>query len=44
MSALANFDVALISDRKSQMLRNELLKELQPQGAILNPRFSLRVT
>ena len=44
MSALANFDVALISDRKGQMLRNELLKELQPQGAILNPRFSLRVT
>ena len=44
VSALANFDIALISDRKGQMLRNELLKELQPQGAILNPRFSLRVT
>ena len=44
MSTLANFDVALISDRKGQMLRNELLKELQPQGATLNPRFSLRVT
>ena len=44
MPALANFDVALISDRKGQMLRNELLKELQPQGAKLDPRFSLRVT
>ena len=43
-AALANFDIALISDRKGQMLRNRLLKEMQPQGVKLNPRFSLSVT
>lgn len=44
VAALANFDIALIGDRKGQMLRNELLKEMQPRGTTLNPRFSLSVT
>lgn len=44
VAGLANFDIAIISDRKGQMLRNELLKEMQPQGATVNPRFSLSVT
>ena len=31
---LANFDIALIADRTGQMMRNELLQQMQPRGAV----------
>ena len=43
-AGLAQFDIALIADRTGQMMRNELLKQMQPRGAVRAPRFGLRVT
>jgi len=41
--ALATIDIELIADRTGQMLRNELLQQLQPRGARTPLRFSLSV-
>jgi LPS-assembly lipoprotein len=40
---LANFDIGLIADRTGQMMRNELLQQMQPRGAVPAPRFGLNV-
>ena len=42
-AGLANFDIALIADRTGQMMRNELLQQMQPLGAVPSPRFGLGV-
>ena len=42
-AGLANFDIALIADRTGQMMRNELLQQMQPLGAVASPRFVLGV-
>ena len=42
-SGLANLDIALIADRTGQMMRNELLQQMQPRGAHPSPRFGLDV-
>ena len=42
-AGLANFDIALIADRTGQMMRNELLQQMQPRGAVASPRFVLGV-
>ena len=42
-AGLANFDIALIADRTGQMMRNELLQQMQPRGAVPSPRFVLGV-
>ena len=42
-AGLANFDIALIADRTGQMMRNELLQQMQPRGAAASPRFVLGV-
>ena len=42
-AALENFDIALIADRTGQMMRNELLQQMQPRGAVASPRFGLGV-
>ncbi|PPR11051.1 MAG: hypothetical protein CFH41_01151 [Alphaproteobacteria bacterium MarineAlpha11_Bin1] len=41
--ALANFEIAKIADRTGQMMRNELLQQLQPRGRARTPRFKLSV-
>ncbi|MFT5488280.1 MAG: LPS-assembly lipoprotein [Alphaproteobacteria bacterium] len=41
-TALASIDIQLIADRSGQMLRNELLQQMQPRGA-LRARYSLSV-
>ena len=42
-AALAAIDIKLIADRSGQMLRNELLKRMQPRGQA-RPRYSLSVS
>ena len=42
-TALAAIDIGLIADRPGQMLRNELLQQMQPRGAV-RARYSLSVT
>ena len=42
-AALENFDIALIADRTGQMMRNELLQQMQPRGAVASPRYGLGV-
>ena len=42
-AGLANFNIALIADRTGQMMRNELLQQMQPRGAVASPRFVLGV-
>lgn len=42
-AALANFDIALIAERTGQMMRNELLQQMQPRGAVASPRYGLGV-
>ena len=42
-AGLANFDIALIADRTGQMMRNELLQQMQHRGAAASPRFVLGV-
>ncbi len=41
---LANFDIAIIKDRTGQMMRNEMLRQMQPRGAVRAPRFKLSVS
>jgi LPS-assembly lipoprotein len=41
--ALATVDIRLISDRRGQMLRNELLQQMQPRGARIPAQYSLSV-
>ncbi len=41
---LANFDIAIIKDRTGQMMRNEMLRQMQPRGAVRSPRFKLSVS
>lgn len=42
-AALAAIDIQLIADRSGQMLRNELLQQMQPRGPA-RARYSLAVT
>lgn len=42
-TALASVDIRLIADRSGQMLRNELLQQMQPRGPA-KARYSLSVT
>lgn len=43
-AALAAIDINLIADRTGQMLRNELLQQMQPRGAISPAPYALSVT
>jgi LPS-assembly lipoprotein len=40
---LATIDIGLIADRTGQMLRNELLQQMQPRGGRTPARFGLTV-
>ena len=42
-AGLAQFDIGLIADRTGQMMRNELLQQMQPRGAVASPRYGLGV-
>jgi len=42
--ALATIDIGLIADRTGQMLRNELLQQMQPRGGRTPSRYDLAVT
>ena len=42
-SGLANFDIGLIADRTGQMLRNELLQQMQPRRAVRAPAYGLGI-
>ena len=42
--ALAGIDIELIADRTGQMLRNELLQQMQPRGGRTASRYDLAVT
>lgn len=43
-AALATIDIGLIADRTGQMLRNELLQQMQPRGGTVPARYGLAVT
>jgi len=43
-AALATIDIGLIADRTGQILRNELLQEMQPQGPARQQPYLLTVT
>jgi LPS-assembly lipoprotein len=43
-TALAAIDIGLIADRTGQMLRNELLQQMQPQGGTTPARYGLAIT
>ncbi|MGB0630685.1 MAG: LPS assembly lipoprotein LptE [Alphaproteobacteria bacterium] len=43
-AGLAHFDIGLIADRAGQMMRNELLQQMQPRGAVQAPRFELSMS
>lgn len=42
-AGLESFDIAIIKDRTGQMMRNEMLKQMQPRGAGVGARFKLSV-
>jgi len=42
--ALATIDIGLIADRTGQMLRNELLRQMQPRGGRTPARYALSVS
>ena len=41
---LATIDIGLIADRTGQMLRNELLRQMQPRGGRTAARYALSVS
>lgn len=39
--AMSDIEIAIIPDREGQILRNELIDQLQPRGPSANPRYKL---
>ena len=41
--ALANFEIAVVADRTGQIMRNELLRQMQSRDNVRTPRFKLNI-